>query len=368
MLAAAAAGSFFQELDQYYFVRNMIFCGTCVFATIFLYLSAAITKSMAYDNAEYPGRFLGVFMLGVICALVFVKLPVSGWMFLFFYIALAQLSDQVTGVCGGTCLLVLTIVLHPQATLSAFLIYLLSGLIGIAFFSHLNEDFHTGIPIGLSLEFQIVLIFGGELLMQNKKLSWDAALVPLANTIMNCILICIFLQYYINKVARKVHNQYQMVNDPEYEAMAYMKEKSEKAYYHAIHTAYLVERICGELNLDVQPAKTAAYYYHLEQERWEDYPFPEQALELLKELLHTDTPLHRKEAVVVLICDNVITTIQYLQGQAGQKEIQYEAVIRQLFEKRFSMERFADTEITLSNLRFIRQKLIEEKMYYDFLR
>ena len=74
-----------------------------------------------------------------------------------------------------------------------------------------------------------------------------------------------------------------------------------------------------------------------------------------------------KEAVVVSICDALITTIQYLSGQAKDQKIQYELVIHKLFQKRLSPETFLESEITLRDMRFIEQKLIEEKMYYDFV-
>lgn len=362
---AAYAGSYVKGDDLYYTVRNLILCGSTALVTVFSFQAGRISGSFFYDDGDYPGRFALIYLCGILCAAVFTFLPVTGWMFLFFYVALARVSDSVTGICGGTGLLVLTTVLCEQISLSTFLVYLLSGIIGIALFAHQKDEFYTAIPLGLSLGCQLLLIFAGELLIQNKKLVPEEALVPFANTVMNGILICIFLQYYINRVAKKTDNLYLMLNDPEYSLMKRVREESEEDYFCAIHTAYLVERITADLALDVRSAKCAAYYGHLPTEELEEIPFPEPVWILLSELKAGGKTLKRKEAVIVRICYQVIREIQRLNKESREKKADYGELIRQLFEKQFSMEALAETDITLSNLRYIRKRLLDEQMYYE---
>jgi len=367
IVCAALIGSLFTEADPYYMVRNLALCLSAALAAVFSFQAGRISGGFFYDDGEYPGRFSGIYLCGIVCALVFTRLPVTGWMFLFFYVALARVSDAVTGICAGTSLLVLTTVLCEQISLSAFLIYLLSGMIGIALFAHQRDEFYTAVPLGLSLGSQLLLIFAGELLVQNKKLVWEEALVPLANTVMNGILICIFLQYYINKVAKKEDNLYLMLNDQEYEAMAKMRETKKEEYYCALHTAYLVERITSELGLDVRSAKCAAYYGHLPEDKQKAIPFPEPVKILLSELREGGKALKRKEAVIVQICYQVIRKIQHSNKANTEKKPDYGRLIEQMFERHFTMEALADTDITLSNLRYIKKRLLKEKMYYEFM-
>ncbi|MBD5550585.1 MAG: hypothetical protein HDQ96_05325 [Lachnospiraceae bacterium] len=362
---AAYAGSIVMAGDLYYTIRNLVLCCSAALVTVFSFQAGRISGSFFYDDGEYPGRFLIIYLCGILCALVFTFLPVTGWMFLFFYVALARVSDSVTGICGGTSLLVLTTILCEQISLSAFLVYLLSGMIGVALFAHQKDEFYTAIPLGLALGSQLLLIFAGELLIQNKKLVLEEAIVPLANTVMNGILIYIFLQYYINRVAKKTDNLYLMLNDPEYEVMQRLREQKKEDYYCAIHTAYLAERITSDLNLDVRSTKCAAYYGHLPAEEAENIPFPEPVSELLSELGENGKPLRKKEAVIVTICYRVIREIQRINKQDEGKKADYGKLINQLFEKQFSMEALAETDITLSNLRHIKKRLLKEQMYYE---
>ena len=364
---AAFAGSLYTGADLYYLVRNMVLCSCASLAAVFTFQAGRISGRFLYDDGEYPGRFIIIYLCGILCALVFTQLPVTGWMFLFFYVALARVSDSVTGICAGTSLLVLTTVLCEQISLSTFLVYLLSGMIGIALFAGQKDEFYTMIPLGLSLGSQLLMIFAGELLIQNKKLLWEEALVPIANTVMNGILLYLFLQYYINKVAKKTDNLYLMLNDPEYTVMAKMREEEKDTYYRALHTAYLVERIASELGLDVRSAKCAAYYGYLPEERLSEIPFPEPVSSLLAELKAGGNHLKKKEAVIVRICHRVIREIQTANGSDKKGKTDYEKLITDLFGRQYSMERLADTDITLSDLRYIQKRLLEEKMYYEFM-
>lgn len=361
----ASAGSFLASKDLYNIVRNIVLCTSGALATIFSFQAGRLSGSFFYDDGEYPHRFLLIWLGGILCALVFTVLPATGWMFLFFFVALARVSDSVTGICGGASLLLLTTVLCEQVSLSTFLVYLFSGMIGIALFAHQKDEFFTAIPLGLSLGSQILLIFAAELLIQNKKLVFEDALVPFANIVMNGILICIFLQYYINNVAKKTDNLYLMLSDPESEMMKNVREKNADNYYCAIHTGYLTERITTELGLDVLSAKCAAYYGHLPTEELEDVPFPDTVAVLISELKEEKSVLRKKEAVIVGICHTVVHEIQRVHQKNADKKIDYEKLIHMMFEKRFTMEALAETDITLSNLRYIKKRLSEEQMYYD---
>lgn len=364
-MVSAWAGSYLTDGDLYHIVRNLVLCGTSALAAVFSFQAGRISGSFFYDDGDFPNRFLILYLCGIPCAVVFTFLPVTGWMFLFFYVALARVSDSVTGICGGTSLLVLTTVLCEQISLSTFLVYLLSGMIGIAFFAHQKDEFYTAVPLGLALGSQLLLIFAGELLIQNKRLVAEEVLVPLANTVMNGILICIFLQYYINKVAKKTDNLYLALNDPEYVVMRKLREEKEEDYYCGIHTAYLVERITSELNLDVRSAKCVAYYGHLPQEILEEIAFPEPVEALLSELNGDVKALKKKEAVIVGICYRTIREIQRINKEKAGKKADYGKLINLMFEKQFTMEALAETDITLSNLRYIKKRLLEEQMYYE---
>lgn len=367
MASAITGGAYFVQMDKYYYVRTMIFGLAFCIMTIFLYISGGIQNRFSYDDKEHPERFFKIYLIGIICAFVFVRLPVLGWMFLFFYIALSVVSDQTTGIVSATCLLVMTAMLR-DISFTTFLVFFVSGIIGSVLISGIGKEFKIGIPVTLSLAFQLLLMFAGDVLIQNKKIGWEDAVIPVSNTILNCIVIWLFLQNYSSKVAHKEDNIYQMITDPEYDAMLLLKDKKNDLYKRSLHSAFLVERICTPLELDNRAAKCAAYYQHLDTEQLENYPIPVHAKELILQLKSGPRKMVEKEAIIVYICDITIKTILYITQQAKEKEVNYERVIDTLFEKQFPTLLFIHTDISFRDIQFIKQKLLEEKMYYDFLR
>lgn len=367
MAGAVTGGAYLIQMDPYYFVRTVVFGLSLCIMTLFMYASSNIQNKLSYDDKEHPGRFFGIYLIGIICAFVFVWLPVLGWMFLFFYIALSVVSNQTTGIISATSLLVLTAMLR-DVSFTTFLVFFISGIIGSVLISGIGKEFKIGIPVALSLAFQLLLMFAGDVLLQNKIIGWEDAVIPATNTILNCIVIWLFLQLYSAKVAHKEDNLYQMITDPEYEAMLQLKEEKNDLYKQSLHSAFLVERICSVLQLDNRAAKCAAYYQHFDSEQLESYPIPEHASELIKQLKQGPRKMIEKEAIIVYICDLTMKTILYITKQAHEKEINYERVINTLFEKQFPTLLFIHTDISFRDIEFIKRKLIEEKMYYDFLR
>ncbi len=364
ILLAAFGGGLLMKSDLYQMVRNLVFCMLPGLAAVFSFQAGRVSGDLGYDNGEHPGRFLSLYLCGIICAFIFTKLPETGWIFLFFYVALARVSNSITGMCGGISLLVLTASFGGSVSMSVFMAYLLGGLIGTALLACQKDEFYLAVPLGLTLGSQLLLIFAGVLLDQGKKISRKDGLIPLANVIMSGILLFFFLRYYRNRVAEKADDLYMMLNDPEYTVMMQLKETAKEDYYCAIHTAYLAECIASELKLDVRSAKCAAYYGHLPQEKLDKIPFPEQVSVLLPELKEGTKSLRRKEAVVVWICYRLVREIQLIDHK---KKISYGKLINTLFEKQFTMEALSESDITLPNLRYIKKRLLKEKTYYELI-
>ena len=65
------------------------------------------------------------------------------------------------------------------------------------------------------------------------------------------------------------------------------------------------------------------------------------------------------------ICYRVVQEIQRANRQDKEKKPDYEQLIAPMFAKQYSMEALAETDITLANLRYIKKRLLEEKMYYE---
>lgn len=61
----------------------------------------------------------------------------------------------------------------------------------------------------------------------------------------------------------------------------------------------------------------------------------------------------------------MIREIQRINKQNAGKKTDYGKLIEVMFEKQFTMETLAETDITLSNLRYVKKRLLEERMYYE---
>lgn len=365
---AAYGGSFYMKCSIYEMLRNIFVTVGFSLLTVFSYISGSLNGSFRFDDSLHPFRFWIIYVIGLVCSLIFTQLPITGWLFLIFYICLTRVSDTITGIVSASTLLFLTVLLYPINGYIGLYLYLLSGISGILFFDKVGKDFKIGYPLIFSLVTQIVFLFSSVVLVQNKKLGPEDTMIPMINIIISGIAICLYMQFYNTRVANKEDLLYQMLNDPEYEKMSLLKETAKDSYYRSLHTAYLTERICTNLSLDVRAAKCAAYYHHFSMDELKEMNFPEHGKKLILELKKKlPIPLER-EAVVVSICDTLITTLQYLSRQPNYQNIQYEAVIHKLFQKRLSPEMFLESEITLRDMKYIEKRLIEEKMYYDFIR
>lgn len=365
---AAFGGSFLTRCSMYEMLRNVLMAVGFSMLTVFSFLSGSQSGTFHFDDSLHPFRFWVIYVIGLACSLIFTQLPVTGWLFLIFYICLTRVSDTITGIISASTLLFLTVLLYQADGSTGLYLYFISGISGILFFDKVGKDFKIGYPLALSLMTQIVFLLAGIFLVQNKKIGPEDAIVPIINIIICGIVICLYMQFYNTRVANKEDILYQTINDPEYEKMALLKEKSKDSYYRSLHTAYLTERICTNLCLDVRAAKCAAYYHHFSMDELNEMELPEHGRKIILELKKKCSVPLEKEAVVVSICDTFITTLQYLSKQPNYQNIQYEAVIHKLFQKRLSPEMFLESEITLRDMKYIEKRLIEEKMYYDFIR
>lgn len=367
----------FLKLDQYQLLRNTVIGVMSILLTVFLWLQGGITNHLSFDNAEHPVRFFLLYDIGLVLATIFSRLPETVWVFLFFFIFLSLLSNPFTGLSAAGTLLICTMFLSSTLSFPVFLTYFVSGMIGIVLFQYIDEHLKFGIPVFLSLLMQLICIFANQVLFQSKSLTLESCILPLVNILINCLLLFLFLQTFTYKVVLPKKNIYQIINDPEYQLMTHIRESSRKDFFHSVHTAYLTERICSELSLDVPAAKTAAYYYKTEPLLKEfgsltvimkAHHFPDYAVRIIQQLRKVNNDPLEKESTVVMFCDNMITTLEYLADQNKELGSQYETIVNTVLDKRIEKGVLNHSKISIMEMNSLRKKILEEKLYYDFIR
>lgn len=332
-----------------------------------------------FDNAGHLWRFLIVYLIFLISSIVFALLPAGGWPYLVIFIGLMLFSNQIIGLSAGTVLLMLTILLGQGSTSTEFFIYFISGLVGIMVFSHVNESFKIWLPMMISLLVQMACLCIREVLFVNEKLNVQMFVVPIANIMVCLILLLIILKVFSFSTFYKKRDIYMDINDPEWKLLVDLKASSKEEYYHAIHTAYLCDRIARRLDMDDELVKACGYYHRIgmlkDGNKWEtvqtildENQFPLRVKEILKEYIDKGEQIISRETVVLLFSDTVISSIQYLFSKNPQVVLDYDKLISAIFKKKIESGIIDQSRISMGEIQEMQKILVEEKLYYDFLR
>lgn len=329
-----------------------------------------IHDELLYDNNEHVGRFWIAFLCCLCLAFVCSFLPVSGWPFLPVFVTLFLLSNISVGVVSAGILLVLAVQIGGVGN-SIFLLYFVSGVAAIALFQRFSKEFQIGIPLFLSMFFLLVCETANIILIANERPNVELFVVPIANIIISSIILIGFLRVFSVYVVYKYRDRYLSLNDSENPTLIELKAKNRNDYMLSVHTVYFCERIGTRLNLDVDALKCAGYYHkHGEGifEHMKEQDFPPFAQEILKEYLDKNTPITKKETVVLLYSNAVVNTVMYMIAKNQDKTIDFEQVVEAVFKRLYDSETIKDSDITMKELKTMKMIFKEEKLYYDFLR
>ena len=169
------------------------------------------------------------------------------------------------------------------------------------------------------------------------------------------------------------------INDPECPLLVQLKNLSREEYYHAIHTAYLGDRIAKRLHLDASAVKACGYYHRIGklkgENSWEnvsavcdEYHFPANTKKILKEYVDGSEKVVSSETIVVLFADCIVSSILYLFEKDPKAQLDYSQLIDTVFKKKMETDELWENGISLAQLHEMKKIFVEEKLYYDFLR
>ncbi|MBD5497879.1 MAG: hypothetical protein HDR11_08990 [Lachnospiraceae bacterium] len=366
--------SYLKGLDGADVIRNTVMSGIGVF-TVLLFMAQAKAGSLfEYDNGEHMLRFMAVYLICLAFAFAIAYLPAAGWPYLAAFVFLTLFSNLQIGICAGTILLAVSILLSGNGA-EIFILYFVCGFAGASLFKGLNEAYKIGIPVAVSLMFLLTGETACVVLYANETLKPELFLIPLINVIACLVLLLIILRVFSALVIYKHRNKYMEINDQEYTLLVELKEKSKKEYYQAVHTAHFCERISQTLSLDVNASKTGGYYRRIGilrgENTWEvvseiaaEHAFPPEAVRILREFLDKTVPIRQKETVVLLMSDAVINSI--LQVKKNEKP-DYDKIIETIFKRKMESGVLKDCIVTMEELNRMKTIFKEGKLYYDFL-
>lgn len=335
-------------------------------------------EGLLQGNAVHVNRFVIVYLLSLIGSFLFPLLPTGGWPYQVIFIGLMLFGNQLTGICAGCTLLMISVLLQGGGS-GPFFIYFISGLVGIAAFSALDEGFKIWTPSLISLLIQMVCLSLQEVLFANEVFSFRMFFIPEINILVNFVLLMILLKIFRSLVTNREQNQYADINDPEHPLLLELMANSRDEYFHAVHTAYLCEKTAKKLNLNDALSKACGYYHRIGlirgENSWEKVRdilqannFPWEVERILQEYLDEREKIVSKETVVLFFCDTVASSISYLFSKDAKIELNYYQIISAILDKKMESGLIASSDISFKEIEEIKNTLAEEKNYYDFLR
>lgn len=377
-VAGSGAAAFFHAKTAAEIAGIAILAAVGISAVLFSLEQGIEKETLTFDNAEHLWRFTLCYLISLALSFLFPLLPPGGWPFLAVFIGLMLFSDQVTGIVAGAVLLMLSCFLYGGNG-TVFFIYFIGGLVGATVFSYVEVSFKVALPLMISLLMQFVCLAIQEVLFVNETLHPGMLTIPVVNLLVCLIILLILLKYFSFVVIYSKRDLYMDINDPECALLSELKNTSKEEYYHTVHTAYLCDRIAKKLDMDDALVKACGYYHRIGvlkgENSWENVEqimeenqFPDRVREILKEYLDKKERLRSKEAVVLLFSDTVISSINYLFEKDPGIQIDYQKVISGIFKKRQESGVIDNTNLTFLQLQEMKKILMEEKLYYDFLR
>ena len=331
---------------------------------------AYLEQELDYDNGEHYYRFWCCFLIGLAGAMLCAFLPVAGWPYMAIYVLLALFSNMSTGILAASVLLVISLMLG-QGTTVIFVLYFLTGVFAVTMFRRLDDSFKIGIRMLLSLLCLFVCETAGMVLLANERLSVELFVIPTANVIISGIMLLGILKVFSSNVIYKYREKYLELNDTENTILVEYRNNSRSEYMHGVHTAYFCERIAAKLYLNAEELKCAGYYHKVVKERpelLEEQQFPPGVKTILLDYREHKDAVTRKETAVLVCADTVMNTIQYLITKSQERGLNYDYIIDNVFKRFTELDTFGNCDITLQEIKTMKNIFKEEKLYYDFLR
>lgn len=369
-------GTLFQA-GQDTLLRNMVITAVGMAIVGLLVRQEATEHLMQYDNDEHVLRFFLCLCACLAVSLACVFLPVGAWPFLVIYITLGLYGSTFLGAAAGSVLLMLT-VLGSGAESPAFVMYLISGIVGVSLFRRLDAEFRVGIPLAISLMALLVCETANVVLFANERLDMELFVVPAANVIISAILLLGILKLFSQSVIYRYRVRYMELTAAECALLTRLKEEAREDYYQSMHTAYFCERIGDRLGLDVQAVKAAGFYHKIGVlyqgqdsgkelfEMFRSQHFPPVMQEILKEYL--ERAVRRRETAVLIMADAVTAAIIHLLAADKGRDLDYDRIIDSIFKLKLDSGVLNQCMISMGEITQMKQIFKEEKLYYDFLR
>ena len=349
------------------------------FGVVFFFVLMLCDKKhiWLFDNEENIKRFALAFIAGDLLMAASVFLDPMLWLFLPLAAAMLLCGHIPQAGCGYLLILYALFLLSGVDT-GVFMAYALIGILGIMLFCFLDDEFLFGLPMLLALLFQTVLLVIMDVSVTGR-LGLAGILYALIQLIIGFVCLTFLLKYISAGMIHKRSDKYSEINDPEYVLLSQLREKNQRAYYHAIHTAHFCEQLAERIGADRELCKAGGYYHKIGKMRGEsnlknaldiaeEYDFPAELRELLMEYGGKNKKLRSKEAAIVLLSDAMVSSVMFLYEKNKDAKLSFSQIAQVVFDKQLESGYLDECLLTMDEFTTIKNCFAQEKLYYDFLR
>lgn len=377
LLWAALYGYLFQSAPLV-LCRNLLLGTLMAFLIVFSFVMADGRNAVFSWNKGHMGRFAVIICLCVVFLagmgqVPFLAAPVSA-----LAVILTVYSGGVVGIISYSALILQYCILNGFSV-TQLTVLLLTGLVGAALFMSLDKSFRYGGILFTYFVADFVCYSLFFVLTESGQALGDALLYTGIRLFSAFVALLVILKLLGAYSIYRDDNALAGINNPEYKLLVELKSVNREAYFHAIHTAYLSERIARRIGADTALAKAGGYYHKIGILQGKDTiqntlligaanEFPESLIRLLKEYGIKNMQNVSREAAVVQLADAVVSSVSYLFQKDRNAVLNYDKVVDVIIKKKLDSGDFEHCELTMEELCEIKNGFVEERLYYDFLR
>ncbi len=297
--------------------------------------------------------------------------------------ALAAIYMIYTDLPAALSLLTLfgTVTMVSANETSAYFFYfMIPGIILLLQFRNPKKYFDVKKSV-LYYSMSSVLIYTALFLIYSLKITPERVVFPLVGLMLNALVVAIVMPKLAHGLLFTMEEKYSSIVDPEFHLLLQLKRDNKFEFKRAIHSAYLSGRCADRVGADSRMARGCAYYHRIgvlsEGEETiavktakliDENDFPAELAEMVKICAGAKKSYLSKEVAIALICDDLVSAIIKFMDEKPGENINFDALIDLIFERLSNRPPIVDSDLSLRDIRIIKKKLKEEKLYYDFLR
>ena len=372
------AAAYVQKTEMSRYLCNLLTGLVTGLAIPFSFYFSLGRQELFFWNEKHMGRFVLIAVLSeaalfAAAFLPFLTVPVS--------IIAVLFTVYSGGFVGLTAyfILILQYALVKGAPVEQILVLLIAGLLGVVLFKSIDREFrYAGVLFAfLSMDFICYSLYF--MAGHTQLLLGDAILYTTIRLFSAAVVLLLVLKLLGKNCIYKDDDFFARINDPEYELLFQLKTAHRDVYFHAVHTAYLSDKIAARIDANAPLAKAGGYYHKIGLLYGRDTiqntilvgranHFPDSLMRLLKEYGIKNSRIISKEAAIVQLSDAVVSSISYLFLKDRGAVLDYDKIVDVIIKKKMESGDWDGCKLTMEEISEIKKGFAGEKLYYDFLR